>query len=114
MTNYENFKLTWALGNAHQKINLPDFDKNTPLTTALKTPLTTHLSTPSSLSPLFFTYFSNTNPYLYICIFLQYNHLRTIYSAKNKTTHQLSTLASFSSLTQTVPSSHLVTTIHYH
>ena len=41
MANNENFKLTSALRNATQKIhhpNFPSFDKDTPLTLALKTP----------------------------------------------------------------------------
>ena len=54
MASYENSKLTAVSGNAPQKIHplyFPAFDKEMPLTTALKTHQTTQLSTPSCLPP---------------------------------------------------------------
>ena len=110
MANYENFNLTGALGNAPQKINPPDypgFDKDTPLTTALKTPLTTHLSTPSSHPP----------PLLHICQTPTPNPTSTTVSFSSITTFESyiypqkvkpftnSILASSFSVTLTVPSS---------
>ena len=65
MAKYENFNLTGALVNAHQKMNPPDFpsfDKYTPLTMALKTPLTTHLSTSLSHPPPLLRISQTTTP----------------------------------------------------
>ena len=122
MANYEYLKLAGALGNAAQKIhtplpNFPGFDKDSPLTTALKTPPTTHLSTPSSHSPPLLPFSQTPTPTLTftsissssITIFEPY------IPQKNEITRQLSTLVSSSSITQTVPSSsHARPPIHYH
>ena len=92
----------------------PGFDKDTPL----KTPLTTHLSTPSSLSlPLL--PISQTPTPTPTFTFVSSSSITTLepyIPPKSKTTHQLSTLASSSSITQIVlsSSSRSPTPIHYH
>ena len=53
MASYDNSKLIGALGNVqYLKKFITLFDKEMPLTSALKVPLTAHLSTPSCITPL--------------------------------------------------------------
>ena len=106
MENYENLKLTSALGNAPQKNSSPKFlgfDKDTPLSAAL----ITQLSTPSSFStPLLLIFQTPTPTPISTAVFSSSITILGPYiPPKSKTTHQLSTLSSFSSITQTVSSS---------
>ena len=89
-----------------KKINSPDFpgfDKNTPLTTALKTPLTTHLSTPSSHPPPLLRSFQTPTPTSTSVSSSSITTFEPYIPLNSKTTHQLSNPASSSPIT--VPSS---------
>ena len=86
MANQENSKLTGALRNAPQKIYPPQtflgltrkhLSDLVSENSSNHPPVNSLASSTSSCTCFPDT---NTNPYFYICIFLQYNHLRTIYT----------------------------------